>query len=475
MTQRKSDLSSMDLERGVVTRMSSTLHTSHPNAHTQDIGRDRNDTAGARYPWRDWIFHCCSVACTPVIALALGADWCHSRVTGKPRGLGKEKPLVPGVGHLKSYAIATQLDTSDPSKNDEEQCRGFLRRYYGHCNIWDTTGDALQKEYDKLRDQLFTDVSDRRLNKRSGTRIMDWFSTFVAAFLIINSLTNQIVLSENGDTRILDVFTYIGGALGAVQLIGQLFNALTGQSDADAIKALERVARWAKVHVEARQAEEAEKTTPKHPRALPKLSHALQSQDYVVRHLRHMTHGNGLSASIAALLSTTDTPLTPQQVEAQLQAYRTNQAVQPKTTFQGLESLQDVIDLSQAYALPIFVVHEALLPNGQYTYLINEEPPEREEIENQSAYQAQHQNKAIILYSATPNQYQPVLAPIGLSGAPTRFEILKRELLALKPEPDMDDGFDFFEEKEGELDLARLSNAASSMRHSAAAVLGMSR
>ena len=168
-----------------------------------DLGRLRNDTEGQEPPWGERFSKAAEV-CGFFSGgfLCVAADATHSYCTGKPRGIGDEKPLKPGTNYLKSIAIVAQLSSSTDADGDDDNIKSFLNRYYRNCKIFDPSvrGKALDAELDKLMNQLYIDISNRNARKTAGDRLILWAATFLAASVSLISFVRNIIHNQNDES-----------------------------------------------------------------------------------------------------------------------------------------------------------------------------------------------------------------------------------------------------------------------------------
>ncbi|MDF1645837.1 MAG: hypothetical protein P1U61_02495 [Legionellaceae bacterium] len=390
----------------------------------------------------------------------------YSYCTGEPRGIGDKKPLKSGTNFLTSVAVAARLEnTTDDAEGDDANCRAFLRRYYAHCNIWDTYGDELEYEKEKLMDQLYIDICNRNSRKTGGDRLILWAATFLAASVSLISFIRNIAHNQNSNSDTVLAINYAEGA-GAlfVLILTQITNRKT-QADDLATKALIKVRKWAKDYVQARHqgrdlSNAAQSMAPAalSIETLMPIEDALHNLRYQTQQTRNLDHS--LLEAVSRLRTKLGVHTTLKQVHDSLQAFIKHSSVEahlplssggetaaPKTKGNSIElnldninSLATIELLSRLYDCPIFVISETPFSDDSYCRMINETLPadiDMKEAEgNPEAHQQDRERRTMILYTPATNHdyYQAVHTPITM-GVKRPFADIKAELSALKPSP----------------------------------------
>jgi hypothetical protein len=393
------------------------------------IGRCRDDTTGEELPVSEMFWHVLTV----LLYFSGGfifihIDKLHSYLTGRPRGLGYKKTLSAGTGHLASWFISSLLDPTNDPDGESDNCKGFLRRYYHHCDIYHTSGEELIAAAEKLQLQLYIDISDRAARKAKGDRILLWSSTSFSISVAAISFIRTAI--DRANTQHVDLTE---ASIALIMLTATLSINRKTQADADAKKALEKVRKWAKLYVQARVKAEPSLLEPatQVKNALSfvnKTKHSIFQEkahypiEKALLHLHYQIYGirfleYSLLDAVVRLQYISGKKTTLKQLQQQIKDFYLEADEE--------DSLSDLEVISQLYDCPIVIIHEQKQANGTYCLILNETSPEDAESKSPES----REENALLLYCSEPEMYQAVLAPHTKA-----FKNIKQDLTTLKPE-----------------------------------------
>ena len=138
----------------------------------------------------------------------------------------------PGTNFLESIAITSSLATTDDTEAENDNCKAFIKRYFGKYHVFDDTqtSDELTKAREGLLDQLYYDITYRRYRKTSGDNQIHWVNTFLATSVSIISFARTIIPNNNQNSypNTHAIVNYFEGAAALSALIfSKIKNAST--------------------------------------------------------------------------------------------------------------------------------------------------------------------------------------------------------------------------------------------------------
>ena len=407
------------------------------------VGRHPKDKEGIEPPFDDirgrvLEITCFFICCGWMFNLI---DRGYSKVTSKNRVIGEGRDPQPGIDHLGSLYINSALENKE-----HEQ---FIKRYYQHCNIWSTSGKTLEREKDKLLNQLFTDAVSRRFRKDRGANIIAWTATLLGASVAIIEFVRNIVVNGNENKAALAAVSYTEGALGLIALIITQLTNKKIQTHAKAASSLDELRGWVINEIRTREDQLDDQTqqksinstkskqihsifSSKQPLTLSLSSSTIRDMPIkeALIHLNYQlldieTEGD-LYESISKL-----------QLNKQARVNNSIAVLSPNINHHyaaleaGMSSLPSAEAIAQHYDCPIFIVSETLLPSNTYCQLINEHAviqDDSKEAENPENYKQNRESRHMILYCEKPNYYQPVVAPHDIA-----FNTIQAQLMNIMP------------------------------------------
>ncbi|MDF1677249.1 MAG: hypothetical protein P1U32_00960 [Legionellaceae bacterium] len=433
------------------------------------IGRDPDNHAGEEAPFGTMAKRTGAICLFFVGGCFIVAgDAFYSWATSQPRGAATGSLKKPGMDHLKSSYITSLLEsTGEEIHHDtDSKCRDIIECYYENCDIFNTTGTALEDNARRLRKQLFRDISARRNRKVAGDRIVFWTGMILAALVTSLTFVEGILKTSPNSEDEIENIGFANGAFALLTLLSAQIIHKATIVDAEATTVLERVRKWAADYVTAKQAKEAAlaeqakqvsgqsflKRGGTRVEELLPTEHALYNLQYKIKNSTNFD--NSLLEAVARIRNTLAgaQPTSIFQVHKQLKRFLeheqmtsttssahvllTRQTSQKDTDTQDLTSDEMLEKLALLYDCPIFVIAETPFKDGKYCKLINEaaltDSENKDAEEDPIQYQKQREARVMIFYTSEAEFYQAVVPPTT-TGMEKTFADMKSELLGIQP------------------------------------------
>lgn len=418
------------------------------------IGRDPNDNTGKELPYgamaRRTAAVCCFLAGGCIIKIG---DDIYSWATKQPKGAAIGQENHPGLDDYSSSYISALFKSTEGNSLDKDEehqvCYDIIYRFYANHDIFETSGDILDKNAKNLRNQLFKDITSRRYRKVMGERLVFWVQLGLAAFVSILAFTRGIV-GDNEKTR--EQITIIGWIEGAAALATILLAQTVHKAtivDAEATAVLERLRRWVVDYVKEKKAleEQAKKTLHTRPffnfqnksEVERPIHEALSDLGYTILEVKNLD--NSLAEAAAKIRSRLGLLTTLFQVHGALKNISSpaNRVVRESDTdlLDEKQSDSPVEQLSRLYDCPVIVVSENRFEDNAYCKVFNETAPDNFESKEQESspqqYQEKREERMMILYTPEAGFYHAVIPPADEYYGQRPYAKIISELKQIKP------------------------------------------